>query len=491
MQAKQKEIPLIVDLDGTFLKTDSLQELVVANLRKPLLLLRATIIFFLKGKSELKFFLAVNTDLQIENWPINKSVNDFIAHRAKKSKVFLVTGANQLVADKIYEIHPVFDGVVGSTKELNLTASNKANFLKTEFGPHGFDYIGNSEADINIWEISRLKIYANSGSSSTTKFSKFSSLTQKVKFDELLIDSAPSKLKIWLKELRIHQTLKNLLLFLPLIAAHQIFDLNKILLLFIGFGLFSASAFSVYLLNDLLDLPSDRVHRTKHARPIAAGLILPIPALMISIALLATSVVLAFAVMPNFGLIILLYIFVTIAYSFQLKKIAILDVVVLSLLYMIRILAGSILGGIELSFWFTGLTLFLFISLAIAKRSAELLNHKEFNSKVSLPGRGYMAEDLGTLSALGVSSGLVSILFLAIYIYSSSAQDLYSNPYLLWLAIPTYFYWIANLWICVGRGVLHEDPVIFAIKNRASQFSALLLSLIFLISTISFSVLSN
>lgn len=486
MQTEQKQIPLIVDLDGTFLKTDSLQELLVANLRKPLLLLRAVMILFFKGKSELKFFLSTNTELPIESWPVNSSVNNFVAQRATKSKVFLVTGANQLVADKIRDKYPVFDSAVGSTKELNLTSTNKANYLKKEFGPHGFDYIGNSADDIPIWEISRLKIYANSGSSSLSKFSKYSSVNSKAKFDEVLIDTAPSKMEIWLKELRIHQTLKNLLLFLPLIAAHQILDLNKILLLLIGFGLFSASAFSVYLLNDLLDLPSDRVHRTKYARPIAAGLILPIPALIVSIALLATSVVLAFVVMPNFGLIILLYIFVTMAYSFQLKKIAILDVVVLSLLYMIRILAGSVLGGIQLSFWFTGLTLFLFISLAIAKRSAELISHKDFNSKVSIPGRGYMAQDLGTLSSLGISSGLVSILFLAIYIYSSSAQNLYINPHLLWLAIPTYFYWIANLWLCVGRGVLHEDPVIFAIRNRSSQFSAVLVALIFLISTLNF-----
>lgn len=478
-----------MDLDGTFFKSDTLQELVVANLRKPFLLLRAAIIFIFRGKSELKFFLSANTNLQMESWPVNQSVKEFVAQRAKKSKVFLVTGANQLVADRVLDIYPVFDGAVGSSKELNLTANNKANYLKKEFGLRGFDYIGNSVDDIHIWEISRSKIYANSGGSSLSKFSRFSSLRTKVYFDELLIDSAPSKLKIWLKELRIHQSLKNLLLFLPLIAAHEFFDLNKIFLLLVGFGLFSASAFSVYLLNDLLDLPSDRVHKTKRFRPIAAGLILPIPALITSVSLLVTSVVLAFFVMPNFGLIILLYIFVTIAYSFQLKKIAILDVVVLSLLYMIRILAGSVLGGIDLSFWFTGLTLFLFISLAIAKRSAELISFKDFNSQVSIPGRGYMSQDLGTLSALGVSSGLVSILFLAIYIYSSSAQDLYSNPYLLWLAIPTFFYWIANLWLCVGRGILNEDPVIFALRNRASQFSAVLMAMIFFISTVNLTVL--
>jgi 4-hydroxybenzoate polyprenyltransferase len=292
-------------------------------------------------------------------------------------------------------------------------------------------------------------------------------------FDAVLRDPSPPAWRSWIKAVRVHQSLKNVLVFLPLIAAHEFTELSSVLAALGAFFAFTLMAFGVYLLNDTMDLAADRAHHRKRLRPLADGRISPIAALTVTVVLAIASIALGALIGPAFVAVLLIYAVMTTTYSFWLKRVALVDIVVLALLYMIRIVAGATATGIALSFWFTAVTLFLFLSLALVKRYAEAHQAREVAGVI--PGRGYSGDDVHAILALGTATGVAAVLLTAIYIQSDAVTVIYPAPGALWLVIPVFFYWIANLWLKAGRGEMHDDPLVFALRDRASLAAAALI----------------
>lgn len=472
----QPQRPLVVDIDGTLLRSDSLQESIAANLSHPLALLRAVASLVLHGKAAMKRVLARTERTDLSALPFNSATLSLINDRiAAGGTVYLATGADQAVAESLLaRVHSV-TGIFASDGVVNLTSDAKARALVSEFGEIGFDYAGNSRADRAVWASSHDAYLATLRRSGTPRWAR------SLSFDRILRDPAPTPARAWAKELRLHQSLKNLLLFLPLLAAHEIADPARALSTIGGFVAFCLMASSVYLVNDLLDVSADRAHARKRDRPIAAGWITPLHALSVAVVLALGALILAFYLSPRFLAVLVAYAIMTTAYSVWLKRIVLVDVVVLALLYMVRIVAGAVVSDITLSFWFTGVTLFLFLSLALVKRYAEA--HQARANARSIPGRGYFGDDVHAILALGTSAGVAAVLLMATYIQSSAVSVLYPAPAVLWLVIPLLFYWIGNLWLKAGRGQMNDDPVIFALRDRASVVSAALIVATFIVAS--------
>ncbi|MEF3405210.1 UbiA family prenyltransferase [Agromyces sp. CCNWLW203] len=468
------ERPLVVDLDGSLLRGDTLHESVVANLRHPAAVVSAAWALAAHGKAPMKRRLAETNRLDVTLLPTNSAVVSLMkGHAEQGGLIYLATGADRSVADAVAVRFDMFDAVFASDGLANLTSQAKADMLTTTFGERGFDYVGNSPEDAAVWSRAERAYLATT--EARPRVPRWAGREV-----ELLSDPGPTRLRAWLKELRVHQSLKNTLLFLPLIAAHEFTNPTALLLTIAGFIAFTFMASSVYLLNDLLDVNLDRAHRTKRDRPIAAGWIRPMHALYASAGLAIAALVLGILIGLSFAVVLVLYAALTFSYSYWLKRITLVDVITLAMLYMIRIVAGAVVTGIALSFWFTGVTLFLFLCLAFVKRYAEL--HSSQGSPV--PGRGYHGDDVHTILALGVGSGLASTLLLAIYIQSPAVSLLYPAAVVLWLVIPTVFYWIGNLWIKAGRGEMHDDPVIFALRDRASLVAAAIVLALFVAASL-------
>lgn len=472
--------PLIVDLDGTLLRGDSLHESVAAALRTPLLIVRSFAQLVTHGKAALKRSLANGSDLDVNLLPVNKEVLDYVrAQRSSGRSIYLATGADSSVADQIMKRFPEFAGSFSSDGSTNLTSTRKAELLVREFGSQGFDYIGNSIHDVPVWHEAQASYLVTSRAADRP----LPVWARDVTFAEVFREPSASPTRVWLRELRVHQSLKNLLLFLPLVAAHSFADPRPLLLLVAGFISFTLMASSVYLLNDLLDLRADRLHSRKSARPLAAGRILPLHALAVSAILAIFALLGAVAIGLGFTMVLIAYAILTCLYSFWLKRVTLVDVVVLAMLYMIRILAGSVIAGITLSFWFTGVGLFLFISLALVKRYTELSKAVRTDSIHTLHGRGYTPTDSAVILPLGIASGMAALLLLAIYLQSDAVTLLYPSGVFLWLVIPALFYWIANLWIQAGRDNMHDDPIVFALKNPSSLASGGIIAVLFVVAS--------
>ncbi len=276
------------------------------------------------------------------------------------------------------------------------------------------------------------------------------------------------KFKYWIKALRLHQWSKNTLLFLALFMSHEFSGIISIIELLIAFLSFSLCASAVYIFNDLSDLEADRKHFTKKNRPFASGKLsvdsgkLAIPVLLI------ISFLLSLNFLPGiFSAILLIYIVSTTSYSLYLKEKIFIDVIVLGALYTLRVLAGGLAVGVEVSTWLLGFSWFFFLSLAFMKRYTDLLLIKN-NADDVLPGRGYSVIDSDIVQKAGITSGFISLLILVLYINSEQVVLLYKAPALIWLAIPILLYWLMRMWLIAHRGNMADDPVIFAVKDKTS-----------------------
>ena len=268
----------------------------------------------------------------------------------------------------------------------------------------------------------------------------------------------------WLRAVRPHQWAKNSLMFLPALAAHLPLAVSLVSRLALGFVAFSSLASGVYLLNDVVDLSSDRSHPRKKNRPIAAGEIDSVQALAVSVTLVAVSALLAVWLNGAFAAVLALYLLISTVYSLFLKEHVIIDVITLATLYTVRIVAGATLVGVPLSRWFLAFSIFLFLSLALVKRAVELRGARHRGAG-SVAGRGYRSADAGVLSIVGISSATAAALVYCLYITGDSVLTLYSRPDLLWLGLPIFLYWIIRIWLLALRGDLHEDSVVFALRD--------------------------
>jgi 4-hydroxybenzoate polyprenyltransferase/phosphoserine phosphatase len=450
---------LCVDLDGTLIKSDLLWESILVLLKaKPHLLLLAPY-WLLAGRANLKRQLARHANLRAASLPYRSDVVEFVrAEHAAGRQIVLATAADRELANGVAEHLKVFTQVCASDGETNLKGKAKARRLAELFREQGFEYVGNSPADLEVWRAAAGG-YVVGDEGLAHRASTVTSVRQ-------VFPTGPGSAKTWVHALRGHHWFKNLLLFLPLALAHKL-NFGEWLVTALGFFLFGMCASGLYILNDLLDLHSDRGHPWKHKRPFAAGDI-PIPqGLAIAFLFLGCSLTGAFLMNARFGIVLCGYVVLTLWYSLSIKKIVLLDVFVLSSFYTVRLIAGALLTAIPLSHWFLVFSLFFFLSLAMAKRYSELV-HAEDLVKSGQSGRGYIGNDRELLLVLGVGSSFSAVVILSLYVHSQEVGLLYRKPGPLLLLCPIILYWLSHIWLKAHRGDLHEDPVTFAIREPVS-----------------------
>jgi len=467
--------PLVVDLDGTLVKTDMLDESIVSKYSKSPLSMFFFPILLLKGKANFKEHLSREFSFDPKTLPYRDEVLELIEiHRSSGSAIVLATASSESVAKAISRHLGIFDLVISSSPTSNLAGRKKAESLIERYGAGGFDYIGNTTKDPPVWKAARVPYLAGRNRAARAAFNRIKGGVQ------IKSSARGGALKVWLKSLRAHQWVKNLLLFAPAIAAHKVFEEQIPLNLFLAFASFSLLASAVYLLNDILDLQNDRFHTKKKLRPIARGDISIRSALFASIFLLSLVPLVSLTLPIDFFLALCVYFGLTIAYSFFLKKTLVADVVTLAGLYTLRVIAGGLAVGIPISSWLVAFSFFIFLSLSFVKRSSELGAEIGNLSDIAVKGRAYRTNDRQIINILGAGSGLISTLVFSLYLEDQSNSVLYSSPELLWLGVPILTYWLSNLWIRVGRGEVDQDPVMFAITDKVSLFSGTALLLVFL-----------
>lgn len=451
---------LCIDLDGTLIHTDLLMESALALLHRNPLYAFAMVAWLLRGRAVLKREIARRVEIDAATLPYDKSILQLIDEARGQREVVLVTASDELLASQVMQHLGTFDAMVASDGATNLSGGAKARALIARFGERGFDYAGNATVDLKVWAHARKAIVVGS-----TSLARAAARQTEV---AMHVRPRHGGLKTWLKALRIHQWIKNLLIFLPVLASHRMFDLVAVTATVAAFVCFGLCASGVYVLNDLLDLKADRHHPRKRRRPFAAGKLSPLSGIVVAVTLTVLAFAGAWFVADRFAKILLCYYVLTQAYSFKLKRIAMLDVVVLAALYTVRIIAGTAALHAEPSFWLLAFSMFIFLSLAILKRYTEL-HTMRLGGKAAASGRGYNVEDLVLLQALGGASGYLSVLVLALYINSPASVALYSHPAWLWILCPVLLYWISRAWMIAHRGLMHDDPVVFAVTDRISQ----------------------
>jgi len=460
-------LPLYVDLDGTLTYTDLLFESVLLLIKRNPLYVLLCVLWLMQGRGYLKAQIARRIRLDVALLPYNEEFLTYLRQQHASGRRLVLASASdrhlvQMVADHL----GIFSGVMGSDVATNLKSAAKLAAIEKDAGATGFAYAGNSSADIAVWSRATEVIVVNAAPSIVKQ-------AQQLKTPTLIIPPRPFKLRLVLKALRLHQWAKNALLFVPLLAAHELSGDRWLstLLAFVAFGM---CASATYIVNDLFDLASDRAHPRKRARPFAAAtLSIPFGIALIAV-LLPLSLWLAAVISPVYLGLMLLYIVVTLLYSARLKQVAIVDVLVLASLYTHRILAGGVVSDVLISNWLLAVSLFMFLSLALVKRCAEL----EFMSgdgHVALAGRGYRTSDLSYLISMGIASGFVAVMLLALYIDSQVGGEMYPHAEWLWLILPVVLFWIMRLWLKISRMEIHDDPLLFAITDRTSWVVAIVI----------------
>lgn len=453
--------PLIVDLDGTLLNTDMLHESALKVFRDNPVNGLCIPFWLCKGKAILKRNLANRSSFDPALLPYNIELLEWLKmQRANGRKLVLCTASDQSLAELIAAHLGVFEEVIGSNGLNNLAGRRKAEVLEKRFGQSGFDYVGNSSADLLVWKYARCGIVVNAPKSLANQAAKVCNV-------EVVFPKNKTEIRTWFKVFRVHQWLKNLLIFVPLFAAHELGNGSAWLSLILAFVSFSLCASCVYIANDLFDLESDRIHPRKRLRPFASGTVSLAIGVVLTPILFFVSLGIGNYVGGSFLYWLLCYSALTCAYSWGLKRVILADCLTLSLLYTLRIIAGAAAVGQTLSFWLLAFSVFLFLSLAFVKRYAELEVQLK-SGKEKIHGRGYLTSDAPLIQTMGITSGYVASLILALYINSDAVSKLYREPHWVWGAVPVMIFWTSWMWMQAHRGKMHDDPLVFAVKDRAS-----------------------
>lgn len=457
---KSHEVPLAVDLDGTLIASDLLWESVFVLLKKNPLYIFLLPLWLASGKANLKQQIASRISMDAALLPYRKDFLDYLRREhAGGRRLVLATAAAEPLAKAVALELGIFEAVLATTGKINLSSNRKAQALTERYGPKGFDYAGNDRADLAVFAAARDAIVV-APDRAASRFQKANG--------SQLFEKSKLGIKPYLKMLRVHQWLKNLLVFVPAILSHTIFYAEDILASVLAFVAFSAAASAIYIINDIIDLPLDRQHARKKSRPFASG-VLSIPfGLKVSGLLLLIAVVTCFFLPPAFALVIAAYLVATTAYSFVLKRALLVDVICLAALYTLRLLGGTAATGIPQSFWLMTFAMFFFLSLALVKRYVELQN-ATVTEKDRIAGRGYRPEDIDIVGQSGVASGFTAVVVLALYINSAAVQELYTYPWLIWPLVPIVLYIIIRVWILAHRKEMDDDPVVFLANDWRSQ----------------------
>jgi len=457
-ESKSELRPLCIDLDGTLVKTDTFAQALLQLIRTRPTVLLSIPRWAADGLAAFKQRIAQEIELDPAALPLHSDFLSFLqSEREKGRKLVLATASDASVARRVADHVGLFSEVLASDGVTNLKAVRKRDVLVERFGEKGFDYAGNASDDLVVWEVAAEVIAVNPcGPVRRALRGK----------PARVFEDRPPKWKAWLKAIRISQWMKNVLVFLPMLLAHELSDPALYRKAILAFFAFSFAASAIYVLNDLFDLHADQHHPRKRKRSFAAGNLSLMGAAVAAPLLVLASFAVAAWLPAAFTGVLLVYLVITTLYSWRLKQIALLDVMTLAGLYAIRILAGSAAYGVETSPWLIAFSIFIFFSLAIVKRYAELREASEEHlEKIHARGRGYLASDLPLLAGFGAGSGCVSVLVLALYINSEKVVQFYKNPAALWLLCPLLLYWIARIWLLAGRGELSDDPLDFAARD--------------------------
>ena len=469
--AVQTERPLCVDLDGTLVKSDTfVASLMVLARRHPLAFL-STPLWALKGKAHFKARVASMVTLDVEHLPYNRPLLSYLRdEHASGRRLFLATGADRVLANHVAAHLGIFSEVLASDGTVNLTGNNKLARMEQRFAAERFDYIGNAIPDLPLLQGATEPMLANPDLRLRSALK-----SHKITASRTFLDRSP-RVKALAKALRVHQWAKNLLVFLPLLLAHT-FLLVPALTALGAFFSFCMIASSTYILNDLLDLESDRIHLKKRKRAFAAGDLSVKAGIMISGLLAALSLLVASYLPTRFMVYLLLYLVTTLAYSLKLKRIVLVDVIILSGLYTVRMVAGSVATFTFISPWLAAFSIFFFLSLAMVKRFSEL---ESLRARGASPtnARGYLLADIEQVRSFGTASAYASIVIFSLYINGHDVTALYHHPARMWLVTPFLILWVSRVWLLASRGELHEDPVVFALTDRMSLLLGLAVAII-------------
>ena len=457
-------MPLVVDLDGTLTPADTLCEAVLRLLKASPGLVFLLALWLLKGRGHLKQELARRVKLDVRGLPYRGELLDYLREqRALGRQLVLATAAHAGIANAVANHLGLFDQVLASDDGVNLKGRRKLEAIRVHVGAE-FSYAGDSRADLPIWQSAAAAVLVDVDARVVT------ALPASLPRERVFATTRANSLILWLNALRVHQWLKNLLIFVPLLTSFGFGDGAKQLASLWAFLALSCVASASYLMNDLWDLDSDRAHRNKRLRALASAQISIPAALIAAMLLLSLGLAMGLVVSSRLTVMLLAYLVLTSAYSWILKNRVMLDVLALSSLYILRIVTGAVAIGVVVSPWLLAFSGFLFLSLALSKRCSELVSLQS-DGESATRGRAYRVADLVVLWPLGVGAALCAVVVFGLFISAPETQQRYATPQLLWLIAMGLSYWLARLWIKTSRDEVHEDPVIFLLRDAASLWT--------------------
>ena len=467
-------VPLVVDVDGTLLVTDLLQEATLQFIALRPFQAFHLLTWLASGKSQFKTQLADRVNPRIETVPLRVEVLALIRDaQADGRLVYLASASDRRYVEELAERIGGIADVFGTDAETNLTGVARAGRLVAVFGVEGYDYVGDTPVDFAVWRSARKTlVVANSAA--------FAAKVMKAFPDAEIVAWPRSGLRDYVSALRMHQWAKNVLLFLPMIAGHR-FDLPTTIATLLGFLCFCLAASSAYIINDLLDLANDRDHPRKSRRPFASGMVPITHGIIFAVLLLGGAFALSSLLPLRFSGTLLVYITCTLGYSLLLKRKVLVDVIVLGGLYTLRVFGGLAAINAPQTQWLLMFSLFFFTSLAIVKRCSELVANRAAGKR-ERGAADYRVEDLSVLFPLAAAAGCGSVFVVALYMSSPEMLALYSHPSRLWLMYPLLLYWISRVLIKANRGEFHDDPVVFALTDRMSWITGACMALVIAVS---------
>lgn len=465
MDAEQ-DCPLVVDLDGTLINTDLLVETAFEVMGRQPWTALSMVAWLAGGRARLKQELAARARLEVAHLPYNEAVLESVrAARNQGRRVILASASDERLVAAVADHLGLFDAWMGSDGTVNLAGGTKAARLQQMLDGGTFDYIGNSRRDLPVWRTGRRAILANAPDGIARQLG-----TMNIPFD--VLPSQNAGLGGWLRLLRPHQWAKNVLVFLALFTAHR-FTLEALEQAVLAFIAFSLCASAVYVLNDLVDIQADRQHPAKRKRPFASGHVQILHGLALAPVLLAMALVAGYFVSPQFLTVLACYFAITAAYTFVLKRLMVIDVVTLAVLYTVRIIGGAVAIAVPISQWLLAFSIFLFLCLALVKRFSEIALRADAGLD-DTPNRDYRANDLPIVGGLAAASGYNAVIVFALYLSSDAVKALYAHPTVLWASVPLLIYWISRVLLLMQRRQMPDDPVVFALRDRVSWLIAAL-----------------
>ena len=475
---REKAAPIFVDLDGTLLHSDMLWESFASALRvAPVRLMGALLGLLLgRGRAFFKAAVAALGPVEASTLPYRGDLLDWLAQRRQEgAKIVLATASDRRIAEGIAAQVGIFDGVLASDGQRNLKGLEKLAAIREAAGDGPFDYCGNGSEDLPIFAAAREAIVVAAPSNVTEK------AAARGNADLRFSATRSGRIRLWIKELRPYQWAKNVLVLVPLFTSFHFTHVNDIAAALVAMVAMSLAASSGYLVNDLLDMQADRRHPRKRDRAFASGQLGVAQGFVAAALLCALAILTAATLSPALVAWILFYLFATLAYSLFIKRIVVFDVITLAGLYTLRVAVGGSAIGVEVSFWLFAFSAFVFFSLALVKRCGEL-EQMRGRGEQTASGRGYGESDLSTLRPLGIGASCASVPVLALYVQLPEVSERYATPEFLWGALVAMMIWLARLWIDTGRGLMHDDPLVHALRDRTSRWLLATVAIFFVLA---------